>query len=212
MKNLIRKILKEEEFEWIDENLPSPRQIMDHAAAETRWVAYIPEISRKIKFYVNPEEWNHMASVRVEKIESRGHGSFGDNSHKDFRYSPLDHLYTDEPGSYSRTWYDNKNYIDQDEHGRNMVNIMDAVKDMREYSNEAAQLTIEYKKQIQELTKNYAEALRQLKPKYNYGSSSEVELVVLDDEGIAHDNDDFENLGWDYPGREEIRDKKPRNL
>ncbi len=89
---------------------------------------------------------------------------------------------------------------------------MDAVKDMRGYSNEAAQLTIEYKRQIQELTKNYAEALKQLRPKYNYESSDNVELVVLDDEGIVHDKDDFEDSGWNYPGRAELRDRKPRKL
>ena len=66
------------------------------------------------------------------------------------------------------------------------------VNDMKGYSQEAEQLTKEYKDKIQFLTKEYVESLRKLRPKYNYESNNNVDLVTVDGEGNTYNHDDVE--------------------
>ena len=217
MRNIIKKILKEQEddgFNWADSSVNSPAQVLENLELETEWTGYIPEISKQISFTVNPESFQPMARIRIENVESKGYGSFGDDAHRHHQRSPLDEIHFgnadwDPTGSES---------IGDDEDRGKLYNVMDAARDIKSYSEEAKQLVIEYKQQIQEITKQFAESIGSLPSKHNFDkeeSYGRISLATVDSQGEiwtddkwdkAHGNGSFR----EYPGHHEVWVKKNR--
>jgi hypothetical protein len=205
MKNIIKKILKEEDEEQpkfdpskleSPEISISPRTQIEYAEKQLEWVAYIPEIGKMIKFYMNPEEWNMFATIRVEDVGSRGHGSFGDDPHPEYQESIFKDITKDRYSSY----YNGK-VIGKGERYE-YVDIKDVVNDLTGFSKEAEDLTREYKKQIQSLTAEYVQKVRELPNKYNFTGSGEQKAVTVDSKGNHKTESDFEKEGkgwWDHP-------------
>ena len=90
MKHLIQKILKEE-FNPDDLTSPeinmSPETELEVARSKYGWRTYVPQIKKRIEFSINPESWNFSAGVSETDIESKGHGSFGDDPHNNYVYT-----------------------------------------------------------------------------------------------------------------------------
>jgi len=167
----------------------SPQSQLKYAYRQYGWKAYIPEISKTISFYLNPEEWNLMGTIRVSNVESKGYGSFGDDSHKDYKESPLDNLHNND----GNVWYDGT-VIGKGERYYH-VDIKEAVNDIKNYSEEAAELTIQYKQQIQQLTKQFADNLGSLKEKHNFAGSGDQLMVSVDSEGKVKTEDEYDEEG-----------------
>jgi len=209
MKNLIRKILLEvtdDEIDKYDDDLTSP-EISVSPATELRvahkkysWEAYIPEIGKKIIFYFNPEHWNMFANMRVEDVDKKGHGNFGDDAHKDYQRSILDDLGGDRHQSY----YNKEGKILGRGDRYEYVDVKEAVKDVKGFSEEAEKLTKEYKLRIEQLTVEYVRKIRGLNDKYNFNSSEELDLVSVDSKGNYKRERDFEDEGdgWHNQPRE----------
>ena len=196
MKDLIRKILKEEGddgFNWVDSASNPPRDILDDAYRRFKWGIYIPILGKKISFYINPEHWNMMANIRIEDVESRGHGSFGDDPHKDYQPSVLKDLpkMTTSYGERVRTYYSKENALSRGEgRERVYVDIEQVIDDIEGYSTEAKQYTEEYQQQIESLTRQYMEKMSGLGDKYNFNDDYGAEAVVVQD-GQIRTEDDF---------------------
>lgn len=207
MKNLIRKILLEvtdDEIDKYDDDLTSP-EISISPSTELKiahkkysWEAYIPEIGKKIIFYFNPEHWNFFANMKVEDVDKKGHGSFGDDPHKDYQRSILDDLGGDRYQSY----YNKEGKIVGSGDRYDYVDVKEAVKDLKGFSEEAEQITKDYKQRIEQLTDEYVRKISTLNDKYNFNSGDELDLVSVDSKGNYKREEDFEETGdgwYDHP-------------
>ncbi len=225
MKNVIRKILFEESEDMVDkyddeltspEISISPETELNIAEKKYSWESYIPEIGKKFIFGFTPEYWNLRANVEVEDVDKAGHGSFGDESHKDYQKSILDDV---EHDTY-RSYYNNDDKIIDRGERYNYVDVKEAVKDIKDFSEESEQLTKEYKQKIQQLTKEYVNKMSTLNDKYNFNGGHSTELVSVDNIGNYKKEKEFESdgNGWsnhprvfrkeylvnDYKGRRKI--------
>ena len=231
MKNVIRKILFEESEDMVDkynddltspEISISPETELSIAQKKYSWESYIPEIAKKFIFEFNPEHWNLSANVAVEDVEKAGHGSFGDESHKDYQKSILG----DVERNIYRSYYSNDGKIIDRGERYYYVDVKEAVKDIKGFSEEGEQITKEYKQKIQQLTKEYVNKMSTLNDKYNFNSDNSfnsdnpIELVSVDSKGNYKTEKEFETdgNGWsnhpqvfrkeylvnDYKGRRKI--------
>lgn len=200
MRNVIRKILKEQSIEDFRDELTSP-EINISPATQLRiahknysWESYIPEVGKKIIFYFNPEYWNLFANMKVEDINKKGQGNFGDQPHKDYQNSILDNIGGDRYQSY----YNKEGKIIDKGESYDYVDVKEVVKDIKGYSEEAEQMTKEYKQMIQQLSNEYVKKLNSLNDKYNFNSREEVEVVSVDSKGNYKTEKDFEETGDDW--------------
>jgi len=198
MKNLIRKILLEvtdDEIDKYDDDLTSPEVSISPstelyvAHKKYSWESYIPEIGKKIIFYFNPEHWNLFANMKVEDVDKKGHGSFGDNPHKDYQRSILDNI----AGDRYQSFYNKEGKIVGKGERYDYVNVKDAINDIKGFSEESEQITKEYKQKIQQLTKEYVSKIGLLNDKYNFNSNEELDLVSVDSKGNYKTERDFED-------------------
>jgi hypothetical protein len=200
MKNVIRKILFEESEDTVDkydDELTSPEISISPstelyvAQKKYSWEAYIPEIGKKIIFDFNPEHWNLFAKMEVEDVDKKGHGSFGDDSHKDYQKSILDNVEGDRYQSY----YNKEGKIVGSGERYDYVDVKDAIKDLKGF-------TKDFKQRIQQLTKEYINKMSTLNDKYNFNSNNELDLVTVDSKGNYKRESDFEETGdgwYDQP-------------
>ena len=207
MKNVIRKILIEESEDMVDkyddelttpEISISPSTELYVAHKKYSWESYIPEIGKKIIFDFNPEHWNLFAKMEVEDVDDKGHGSFGDDSHKDYQKSILDNVEGDRYQSY----YNKEGKIVGSGERYDYVDVKDAIKDLKGFSEEAEKITKDFKQRIQQLTKEYVSKISTLNDKYNFNSSDELDLVSVDSKGNYKREGDFEETGdgwYDHP-------------
>ena len=226
MKNVIRKILFEESEDTVDkyddeltspEISISPETELSIAQKKYSWESYIPEIGKKFIFDFNSEHWNSFAYIEIEDVDKAGHGSFGDESHRDYQKSILDNIQSDRYGSY---YVNNDKVIGQDDRYE-YVDVKEAIKDVKGFSEESEQMTKEYKQKIQQLTKEYVNKMSTLNDKYNFkGDNSISKLVSVDSKGNYKTEKEFESdgNGWinhpnvfkkeylvnDYKGRRKI--------
>jgi len=201
MKNVIRKILKEE-FNPDDLTSPeinlSPDTELRVAKSKYGWSTYIPEIKKTIGFNINPEAWNLSAGVRERDVESRGHGSFGDDPHPDFKvYNFLD--YTEE-GGYFTPYFTPKtkklSHSSEEEGDYELYDIKDAINSIKIYSEEAEKLTLEFKKNIQKLFADYKQKINNITVNSDFkGEYRRIKLVDVDKDGNLKNEDDFEKTG-----------------
>ena len=101
------------------------------------------------------------------------------------------------------------------------VDVKEAIKDVKGFSEESEQMTKEYKQKIQQLTKEYVNKMSTLNDKYNFkGDNSISKLVSVDSKGNHKTEKEFESdgNGWinhpnvfkkeylvnDYKGRRKI--------
>lgn len=198
MKNVIRKILFEETEDRTDEyddELTSPEISISPstelyvAHKKYSWESYIPEIGKKIIFYFNPEHWNLYANMKIEDVDEKGHGSFGNDPHKDYQKSILDNIVSDRDQSY----YNKEGKIVGKGERYDYVNVKDAINDIKGFSEESEQITKEYKQKIQQLTKEYVSKIGLLNDKYNFNSNEELDLVTVDSKGNYKRERDFED-------------------
>ena len=217
MKNLIKKILKEEtEDKWDDLKSPeisiSPRTQIEAAEKKYEWDAYIPEMGKKIRFHMNPEHWNLMAGIRVEEIESKGHGDFGRDPHKE--YQPVKIGSVTDPDEHpiyrdNRSYWQGKNIIhstDATEMSRRkeFYDVKEAIQDIKVFSEETEKLTKEFKTNIQQLTKEYNQKMQEVIDSAPFNGDDTGQLVTVDKEGNYKTEDDFEaeGEGWHDHHRE----------
>lgn len=195
MKDLIRKILKEDQeddgFDWADSVSNPPDVIMRDAGKRFKWETYVPILGKKIKFYINPEWWQPIARVDVENVESKGYGSFGDDPHREYQPSPLDILERGRDDSYySKEVNLGKNGNNRE---RTYVDIEKVIDDLEGYSIEAKQHTDTYKQQIESITRDYMEKMSTLADKYNFNDDYGAEAVVVQPDGTIKTEYDFPN-------------------
>ena len=210
MKHLIQKILKEE-FNPDDLKSPrinrSPDTELNIAQSKYGWSTYIPEIKKRIYFYLNPEAWNFFAGVSEKNIESKGHGSFGDDSHPDYeRYDLLNHTKEEKEGYY-RPFYNPKTekvgYTGRDQGDYELYDIEEALNSVKTYSEETEKLTVEFKKNIQKLFADYRQKINELTVNSDFTDGGRrIKLVDVDKEGNTQSEDEFRKKGegwWDQP-------------
>ena len=218
MRKLIKRILKEEtDNKWDDLKSPeisiSPRTQIEAAEKKYEWDAYIPEMGKKIRFHMNPEHWNLMAGIRVEEIESKGHGDFGRDPHKEYQpvkigsvADPDEHpIYRD-----NRSYWQGKNIIhstDATEMSRRkeFYDVKEAIQDIKVFSEKTEKLTKEYKTTIQRLTKEYNQKMQEVIDSAPFNGDDTGQLVTVDKEGNYKTESDFEDdgEGWHDHHREE---------
>jgi hypothetical protein len=192
MRDLIKKILKEEEddgFNWADSAGNPPNQIIRDADRRFKWETYIPILGKKIEFYINPEWWNLMANIRVQNIESKGHGTWDDEAHRDYQPSVLNDLTVNRERSY----YSTENSLGGSEGSRERkyVDVEKVIDDLEGFSTEAKQYTDEYQEQIESLTREYMEKMSGLGDKYNFNDDYGAEAVVVQPDGSIRRERDF---------------------
>jgi len=219
MKNVIRKILKEE-FNPDDLTSPeinlSPDTELRVAKSKYGWSTYIPEIKKMIGFTINPEAWNLSAGVRERDVESRGHGSFGDDPHPDFKvYNFLD--YTEE-AQYFTPYFNPKtkklNHTSKEEGDYELYDIKDAINSIKIYSEKAEKVTVEFKKNIEKLFADYKQKINNIANNSDFTNESRrIKLVDVDKEGNIKTEEDFEGTKdgwWDQPYHmmDDLKNKK----
>ena len=210
MKNLIKKILKEE-FNPDDLTSPeinmSPETELEVAKSKYDWSAYIPEIKKRISFYTSPESWNFFAGVRESDIESKGHGSFGDDSHPHYeRYDLLNHTEEQKEGYYTPFYNPKTEKLAQtgpDKGNYELYDVEEAINSVKKYSEEAEKLTVEFKKNIQKLFADYKQKINELTVNSDFvDGGRRIKLVDVDKSGNFKSEDDFRKTGdgwWDQP-------------
>lgn len=220
MKNVIRKILFEESEDMVDkyddeltspEISISPETELNVAQKKYSWESYIPEIGKKIIFYMSPEYWNSFAYIEIEDVDERGYGDFDDDSHPDYQKSILDDIQSDRYRSY---YVNNDKVIGQGDR-YDYVDVKEVIKDIKGFSEESEQITKEYKQKIQQLTKEYVNKMSTLNDKYNFkGDNSISELVSVDSKGNYKTERDFERDGndWNSQPREFKKDYNIYNI
>ena len=136
MKNVIRKILFEESEDMIDkyddeltspEISISPETELNVAQKKYTWESYIPEIGKKIIFYMSPEYWNSFAYIEIEDVGESGHGDFGDDSHIDYQKSIVNNIESDRYRSY---YVNNDKVIGQGDRYE-YVDVKEVIKDIK---------------------------------------------------------------------------------
>ena len=205
MKHLIQKILKEE-FNPDDLTSPdinmSPETELEVARSKYGWTTYIPQIKKRIAFSINPESWNLSAGIRETDIESKGHGSFGDDPH--INYEPYNLLtYTDD--EYFRPYYQPKTeklaHTAPDKGNYELYDIKGAVDSLKTYSEEAEKVTVEFKNNIERLFADYKEEINVIAKNSDFTDGDRrVKVVDVDKEGNFKSEDDFRKTGdgwWD---------------
>jgi len=213
MKNIIKRILKEEtEDKWDDLKSPeisiSPRTQIEAAEKKYEWDAYIPEMGKKIRFHMNPEQWNLIAGIRVEDISAKGHGSFGSDPHKEYQYVKMGG--TTNPEEYDRAYWRGKNIIHSTDEtprsrAKELFDVKEAIQDIKVFSEETEKLTKEFKTNIQRLTKEYNQKMQEVIDSVPFNADNPVEIVTVDKEGNYKTESDFEDdgEGWDDHHRED---------
>jgi hypothetical protein len=222
MKNVIRKILKEEfnpdDLKSPDINI-SPDTELRVARSKYGWGTYIPEIGRRIYFSINPEPWNLKVGIGDTPIEGRGHGSFGDDSHPDFQ----EYWITTDENDYRDDYYKPKTkklkQTSEEEGDYELYDIKDGIESIKKYSEEAEQVTKEFKKNVQKLFADYKQKINTIITNSDFaaGDHRRVKLVDVDNEGNFKTEDDFgetQDGWWDQSDmfRDELENKKHREL
>ena len=204
MKNVIRKILKEE-FNPDDLTSPeinmSPDTELHVARSKYGWSAYIPQISKRIYFSINPEAWNLSAGVSEQSVESKGHGSFGDDSHPEFKEYNLINTTNDE---YYTPYYNPKTekitHLEDGDY--EIYNIKDGVEGIKNYSDQSRKITIEFKKNVEKLFSDYNKNINDIISNSDFAGddyySRRIRLADINKEGDIKHEDDFEKTsdGW----------------
>lgn len=218
MKHLIQKILKEE-FNPDDLTSPeinmSPETELEVARSKYGWRTYIPQIKKRIAFSINPESWNFSAGVRETDIESKGHGSFGDDPHNN--YEPYNLLtYTDD--EYFTPYYQPKTeklgHTIPDKGDYELYDVKDAINSLKTYSEEAEKVTVEFKKNIERLFADYKQKINAIANNSDFSDGNRrIKVVDVDKEGNFKSEQDFRKTGdgwWDQPRhfKKEIEKKR----
>jgi len=218
MKHLIQKILKEE-FNPDDLTSPeinmSPETELEVARSKYGWRTYIPQIKKRIAFSINPESWNFSAGIRETDIESKGHGSFGDDPHNN--YEPYNLLtYTDD--EYFTPYYQPKTeklgHTIPDKGDYELYDVKDAINSLKTYSEEAEKVTVEFKKNIEKLFADYKQKINAIANNSDFSDGNRrVKVVDVDKEGNFKSERDFRETGdgwWDQPRqfKKEIEKKR----
>ena len=134
----------------------------------------------------------------VEDVDKVGHGHFGDDPHKDYQSSILDDLGDDRYRSY----YNKEGKIIGKGERYDYVDVKEAVKDLKGFSEEAEQITKDYRQRIEQLTNEYVRKISVLNGKYNFNSNEELDLVSVDSKGNYKREEDFKEVGegwYDHP-------------
>lgn len=207
MKHLIQQILKEE-FNPDDLTSPeinmSPETELEVARSKYGWRTYIPQIKKKISFSIVPESWNLSAGVFEEDIESKGHGSFGDDSH--IRYEPYN-LLSSSDIEYFTPYYQPKteklDHTAPDKGNYELYDVKDAIDNLKTYSEEAEKVTVEFKKNIERLFADYKQKINAIANNSDFSDGNRrVKVVDVDKEGNFKSERDFRETGdgwWDQP-------------
>ena len=218
MKHLIQKILKEE-FNPDDLTSPeinmSPETELEVARSKYGWRTYIPQIKKRIAFSINPESWNLSAGIRETDIESKGHGSFGDDPHNN--YEPYNLLtYTDD--EYFTPYYQPKTeklgHTMPDKGDYELYDVKDAINSLKTYSEEAEKVTVEFKKNIEKLFADYKQEINAIANNSDFSDGNRrIKVVDVDKEGNFKSERDFRETGdgwWDQPRqfKKEIEKKR----
>lgn len=221
MKNVIRKILKEE-FNPDDLTSPeinlSPETELQVARSKYGWSTYIPEIKKRIYFWLNPESWNFSAGVSESNIESKGHGSFGDDSHPDYESYDLLNYTEEQKEGYYTPYYNPKtvklSQTSPDKGDYELYDIKDAINSIKIYSEKAEKVTVEFKKNIEKLFADYKQKINNIanNSDFTYGNRR-IKLVDVDKEGNIKTEEDFEGTKdgwWDQPYHmmDDLKNKK----
>jgi hypothetical protein len=200
MKHLIQQILKEE-FNPDDLTSPdinmSPATELEVAKSKYGWRTYIPQIKKRITFNVNPESWNLSAGVVERDIESKGHGSFGDDPHIDYEpYNLLDHSADEYYKPYYQPQTEKLGHTSPDKGNYELYDIKDALNSIKTYSEEAEKVTVEFKKNIERLFADYKQKINVIANNSDFTDGERrVKLVDVDKEGNLKSEDDFRKTG-----------------
>ena len=218
MKHLIQKILKEE-FNPDDLTSPeinmSPETELEVARSKYGWRTYVPQIKKRIEFSINPESWNFSAGVSETDIESKGHGSFGDDPHNN--YEPYNLLtYTDD--EYFTPYYQPKTeklaHTIPDKGDYELYDVKDAINSLKTYSEEAEKVTVEFKKNIERLFADYKQKTNAIANNSDFSDGNRrIKVVDVDKSGNFKSEQDFRKTGdgwWDQPRhfKKEIEKKR----
>lgn len=202
VKKLIKKILKEEtDDKWDDLKSPqisiSPQTQTEAAEKKYEWWSYIPEIGKKIRFHMNPEYWNFSAGIRVEDIESKGHGHFRHDPHKEYQPVKIGGITNpdEDTNRYHTPYWQGKNIIHSTEDQMEYYDVKEAIQDIKVFSEKTEKLTKEFKTNIQQLVKEYNQKMQEVIDSVPFNGNGRAELVTVDKDGNYKTESDFEEEG-----------------